>query len=64
RPALSALLGRHFPALAAKNVHNMRWKKFVYKQLCDRAEVHACRAPSCGQCGEYAACFMTPPAPQ
>lgn len=57
RPALGALLARRFPALHAKNVHNLRWKKFFYKQLCDRAEVKACRAPSCAVCSEYAGCF-------
>ena len=33
RPALGALMARRFPALHAKNVHNLRWKKFFYKQL-------------------------------
>lgn len=57
RPALSALIARRFSGLHAKNVGNMRWKKFFYKQLCERAEVFACRAPSCGMCSEYPACF-------
>ncbi len=57
RPALGALMARCFPALHAKNVHNLRWKKFFYKQLCERAEVQACRAPSCAECAEYASCF-------
>ena len=57
RPALGALIARHFPALHARNVHNLRWKKFFYKQLCDRAQVRACRAPSCAECSEYAGCF-------
>ncbi len=57
RPALGALIARRFPSLYAKNVHNLRWKKFFYKQLCDRAEVRACRAPSCAVCAEYAGCF-------
>lgn len=57
RPALSAMISRHFPALFAINTGNMRWKRFFYKQLCERAEVFACRAPSCGECSEYRHCF-------
>ncbi len=57
RQMLSDLLERHFAALYRKNTGNMRWKKFFYKQLCDRAEVKACLAPSCGVCSEYHDCF-------
>lgn len=57
RTDISQLLARHFPALYAKNVDNMKWKKFFYKQLCDRAEVRMCQAPSCGVCNDYAECF-------
>lgn len=57
RAALSALMTRWFPRLAAKNTHDMKWKRFLYKQLCDRAEVQACRAPSCGVCSDYGHCF-------
>jgi len=57
RQALSALLERHFTALYLKNVGNMKWKKFFYKQLCDRAEVKLCPAPSCQVCNDYRNCF-------
>jgi len=57
RQELSDLLGARFPVLYAKNTGNMKWKKFFYKQLCERAEIRACRAPSCAVCGDYAACF-------
>ncbi|NTV96893.1 MAG: nitrogen fixation protein NifQ [Thiobacillus sp.] len=57
RQALSDLLNQHFTALFAKNVGNMKWKKFFYKQLCDRAEVHVCQAPSCQACNDYMNCF-------
>ncbi len=67
RDAMSALLRRHFTALFAKNTASMKWKKFFYKQLCDRAEVQVCRAPSCSVCTDYAQCFGSekgaPPAP-
>jgi len=57
RTVLSALLERYFASLAAKNAGDMKWKKFFYKQLCDRAEVKACAAPSCGVCVDYRKCF-------
>lgn len=57
RQELSELMQTYFPALYARNSGNMKWKKFFYKQLCERAEVQACRAPSCAVCGDYAACF-------
>lgn len=59
RQTLSALMERYFTALYLKNAGKMRWKKFLYKQLCDRAEIKACPAPSCGVCAEYRNCFDT-----
>ena len=57
RAALSELMLTRFPALAAKNSGDMRWKKFLYKQLCERAEVFICKAPSCAVCVDYDNCF-------
>ncbi len=57
REELSWLLSRHFTSLYEKNVKNMKWKKFFYKELCRQAQVVSCKAPSCGVCADYAACF-------
>jgi nitrogen fixation protein NifQ len=57
RQALSDLLKHNFTVLHDKNVGNMKWKKFFYKQLCDRAEVSLCKAPSCQVCDDYQKCF-------
>jgi nitrogen fixation protein NifQ len=57
RRELSALMAHWFPALAARNDREMKWKKFLYKQLCDKAELVICRAPSCGVCSDYASCY-------
>jgi nitrogen fixation protein NifQ len=57
RRDLSDLMVRNFPALAAKNDHDMKWKKFLYKQLCLQEGVYLCRAPSCAVCCDYARCF-------
>jgi len=57
REDLSRLMQRNFPVLAEKNVHNMKWKKFLYKQLCIAEGVYVCRAPSCEVCADYQHCF-------
>lgn len=57
RNVLSALIGEHFPGLYALNSANMKWKKFFYRQLCERAGVPICKAPHCGECCDFAVCF-------
>jgi len=57
RQLLSDLLARYFPALYTRNGGGMRWKKFLYKQLCERNGAFVCRSPSCAECVEYANCF-------
>lgn len=57
RRHLSRLMEINFPALAAKNEHDMKWKKFLYKQLCEREGINACRAPTCEYCADYLTCF-------
>jgi nitrogen fixation protein NifQ len=57
RTLLSVLMEQNFPALAARNDRNMKWKKFLYKQLCDEEGIQVCRAPSCDVCSDYRNCF-------
>ncbi len=57
RSQLSELLMLNFPELASKNVKNMKWKKFLYKQLCITEGIYTCRAPSCEVCADYDNCF-------
>lgn len=57
RQALSGLLHQHFTTLYEKNTGNMRWKKFFYKQLCEKAGAYVCRSPSCSVCIDYQNCF-------
>ena len=57
RSELSALIGHWFPALAARNTQNMKWKKFFYKQLCEREDILICKAPTCGVCADHSVCF-------
>jgi nitrogen fixation protein NifQ len=60
RSQLSQLMRRNFPALAARNVKDMKWKRFLYKQLCEAEGIYTCRAPSCEVCSDYHACFAPP----
>lgn len=57
RKDLSLLLSLNFPSLAAKNDKDMKWKKFIYKQLCLTEGIYTCRAPSCEECVDYNDCF-------
>lgn len=57
RQDLSAFIGHGFAPLAQKNIHDMKWKKFFYKQLCNQEGVYTCRAPSCQVCADYRECF-------
>jgi nitrogen fixation protein NifQ len=57
RSELSQLFVLNFPELANRNTKDMKWKKFLYKQLCERDGTYVCRAPSCDVCADYKACF-------
>jgi len=57
RADLSRLMNENFPALSAKNDRDMKWKKFLYRQVCEREGIHVCPAPACQVCVDYAKCF-------
>jgi nitrogen fixation protein NifQ len=57
RAELSSLMRHWFPALVARNHQDMKWKKFLYKQLCEREQLFICKAPSCGVCSDFKHCF-------
>jgi nitrogen fixation protein NifQ len=57
RSELNGLMRRNFPSLAARNIKDMKWKRFLYKQLCEAEGIYACRAPSCEVCTDYHVCF-------
>lgn len=57
RAELSQLMARNFPGLSTLNALDMKWKKFLYRQLCERGGVPVCPAPSCQQCVDHARCF-------
>ncbi|MDP3842150.1 MAG: nitrogen fixation protein NifQ [Oxalobacteraceae bacterium] len=57
RAALSMLIKHHFTSLAERNSGDMKWKKFFYRQLCEREGLLMCNSPSCGNCSDYLQCF-------
>ncbi len=57
RADLSRLMQDNFATLAARNDRDMKWKKFLYKQLCETEGIYTCRAPSCEVCTDYGNCF-------
>ena len=57
RAELTALLRRHFPGLVRANRRDMKWKKFLYRRLCETEGLMLCRAPTCDQCPEISDCF-------
>ena len=57
REQLNALMQAYFTSLKALNVNNMRWKKFFYRTLCERADILICKSPHCEQCEDKPQCF-------
>jgi nitrogen fixation protein NifQ len=59
RPQLTAAINRHLPTLAEANCQNMRWKRYLFKQVCDLNGGVMCKSPNCGVCSDYTLCFAT-----
>ncbi|MGU7782221.1 nitrogen fixation protein NifQ [Burkholderia sp. PU8-34] len=57
REAVTGMLERYFPALAARNVHNLRWKKFLAREVARSLGVAPAPAPGCPGCEDYTVCF-------
>lgn len=57
RSYLTTWMSLNFPALSEENT-NMRWKRFLYLQLCKQDGDYVCRAPSCGECSSFSECFL------
>lgn len=57
RHELNTLLSRHFPRLVRRNAADMKWKKFIYRELCQRDGILVCKSPNCSVCCDFAICF-------
>jgi nitrogen fixation protein NifQ len=47
----------NFPKLFDLNTGDMKWKKFLYKRLCEEEGIYVCRSPSCTECKDHDDCF-------
>jgi nitrogen fixation protein NifQ len=57
REEVSVMLDRYFPTLVARNVANLRWKKFLAQQLAFSLGKEPGPAPGCPGCEDFAVCF-------
>ncbi|RQR27630.1 nitrogen fixation protein NifQ [Burkholderia sp. Bp9143] len=57
RDAVSAMLDRYFPALAARNVTQLRWKKFLAQEVAASLGLQSGPAPGCPGCEDFGFCF-------
>ncbi|EPE93716.1 nitrogen fixation protein NifQ [Rhizobium grahamii] len=57
RGELHRLMATHFPRLAAGNKDNMRWKKYLYRTICESEGFALCKSPGCSDCADREACF-------
>ena len=57
RGAVSAMLDRYFPALAARNIAHLRWKKFLAQEVAASLDVPPGPAPGCPGCEDFRFCF-------
>ena len=57
RGELTRLMLCHFFPLASRNNWDMRWKKFLYRQLCESMRGALCRTPNCSDCHDYEICY-------
>ncbi len=57
RDDLQLMMRRYFPVLKERNSGDMKWKKFLYRQLCESDGLLLCRSPTCDACTDYLECF-------
>lgn len=57
RDDLTRLMTGNFHYLAVRNGSDMKWKKFLYRLLCEREGIHVCPSPSCQVCSDHGQCF-------
>ena len=57
RDAVTAMLDRYFPALAARNVAQLRWKKFLAREVAGLLGLPPEPAPGCPGCEDFGCCF-------
>lgn len=58
RADLSAFLRHWFPGVCGRNDGTMRWKRFLYRELCAAEGAILCKSPVCADCVDRAECFV------
>jgi nitrogen fixation protein NifQ len=62
RTDVSALMQCYFEPLYLANVHDLKWKRFLYQQLGAALGHEDLRAPGCASCGDFGRCYPDGPA--
>lgn len=59
RQELTQAMKRYFGPLADKNIKDMKWKKFLYRQMCEDEGLSICKSPVCEVCPDKVECFSS-----
>lgn len=57
REAVSSMLAYYFAPLYRRNVHDLKWKHFLYRELGLLLGTPDLQAPGCRHCGQFDDCF-------
>lgn len=57
RDDVTAMLSRYFPTFIARNTENLRWKKFLARELALSQGLAPRPAPGCPGCEDFGLCF-------
>ncbi len=61
RAEVNVLVAGHFPALFQRNVHDLKWKRFLFLELGDLLGQAGLRPPHCEGCDQFAVCYADAP---
>ncbi|MBC3919917.1 nitrogen fixation protein NifQ [Undibacterium sp. CY18W] len=57
RDAVSALMREYFETLYLANIHNLKWKRFLFAELGRKQGKTDLRPPKCTHCDDFHVCF-------
>jgi nitrogen fixation protein NifQ len=57
RDDVTGMLTRHYPELVARNVENLRWKKFLAQEVARANGAAPTHAPGCPGCEDFGFCY-------
>ncbi|WP_296751596.1 nitrogen fixation protein NifQ [Thiobacillus sp.] len=57
RAETTALLDLHFPALAARNTADLKWKRYLFLALGERLGLDDLQPPGCAGCDSHSSCY-------